>query len=108
MDIILLLSSAHHIGLCLVAIDEAHCVSQWGHDFRASYRQLGDLRDALHDVSVVPFNDHYFVLHYKQVPFVALTATATAAVRKDICSSLHLKNPNVIVSSCDRYRYSVM
>lgn len=85
----------------MIAIDEAHCVSQWGHDFRASYRQLGDLRDALYDVMLL----HLMISNlftFLQVPFVALTATATAAVREDICTSLHLRNPNVIVSSCDR------
>lgn len=60
--------------LGLVAIDEAHCVSEWGHDFRADYRTLGALRAAL-----------------PSVPFVALTATAPPRVRDDIVASLGLK-----------------
>ncbi|KAK3913461.1 Werner syndrome ATP-dependent helicase [Frankliniella fusca] len=73
------------LNLILVAIDEAHCVSQWGHDFRSDYRKLGAVRRALPDV-----------------PFLAVTATATPAVRKDICSSLSLKNPKITCSSFDR------
>ncbi|XP_074615675.1 bifunctional 3'-5' exonuclease/ATP-dependent helicase WRN-like isoform X2 [Acropora palmata] len=73
------------IGLTLVAIDEAHCVSQWGHDFRASYRSLGCIRDKL-----------------PEVPIVALTATATPAVRKDICRSLKLRNARYVCTGFDR------
>ncbi|KAJ1519607.1 hypothetical protein ONE63_004881 [Megalurothrips usitatus] len=71
--------------ITLVAIDEAHCVSQWGHDFRNSYRKLGSVRNEL-----------------PEVPFLAVTATATPTVRKDICKSLNLINPNMICSSFDR------
>lgn len=73
------------VGIDMIAIDEAHCVSQWGHDFRDSYRKLGQLR------SIFP-----------RVPFMALTATATPEVRLDICKSLRLKNPVVTCTGFDR------
>src|SRR4051812_9908024 len=72
-------------GVSLVAIDEAHCISQWGHDFRPEYRQLGRLRELLPGVS----------LH-------AYTATATARVRRDIAAQLQLKSPLEFVGSFDR------
>ncbi|XP_064614138.1 bifunctional 3'-5' exonuclease/ATP-dependent helicase WRN-like [Liolophura sinensis] len=73
------------VGVDLIAIDEAHCVSQWGHDFRSAYRSLGSLRDAL-----------------PQVPIMALTATATPEVRKDICRSLKLCQPVISCTGFDR------
>jgi ATP-dependent DNA helicase RecQ len=68
-----------------IAIDEAHCISQWGHDFRPEYRQLAQLRSTWPNVS----------LH-------AFTATATARVRRDIVSQLSLKQPVELVGSFDR------
>ncbi len=77
------LLSSCNIGF--VAVDEAHCISQWGHDFRPEYRQLGKLRAALSGVS----------LH-------AYTATATARVRRDIATQLGLRDPVELVGSFDR------
>ena len=72
------------MNVSLVAIDEAHCISQWGHDFRPSYRRLGALRDLL------------------DCPIIALTATATTAVRDDIASLLRLRNHVVNARGFDR------
>lgn len=69
----------------LFAIDEAHCISAWGHDFRPEYQQLGDIRDALGGP-----------------PTIALTATATAEVREDISKSLRLRDPSIVVTGFDR------
>ncbi len=68
-----------------IAIDEAHCVSEWGHDFRPEYRQIAKLRDLLPDV-----------------PLMALTATATERVRLDIIKHLKLRAPAVFVASFNR------
>ncbi len=75
----------HNVGLSLMAVDEAHCVSEWGHDFRPEYRQLGRLRD-----------------HFPNVPMQALTATATERVREDILAQLRLRNPHIHISSFNR------
>ncbi|NUM52633.1 MAG: DNA helicase RecQ [Candidatus Hydrogenedentes bacterium] len=72
-------------GVSFIAIDEAHCISHWGHDFRPEYRQLRVLRDAFPGVA----------LH-------AFTATATPQVRRDIIVELALKDPHIIVGSFDR------
>ncbi len=68
-----------------VAIDEAHCISEWGHDFRPEYRRLVELRE-----------------RFPKIPFMALTATATERVRKDIVAQLHLKDPFVSIGSFNR------
>jgi len=71
--------------LSAIAIDEAHCISQWGHDFRPEYRRLGGLKEML-----------------PGVPLHAFTATATKDVREDIVRALNLDEPEVLVAPCDR------
>jgi ATP-dependent DNA helicase RecQ len=74
-----------HIGVSAFAIDEAHCVSEWGHDFRPEYRQLSQLRQ-----------------QYPQIPIFAFTATATKRVQKDIIDQLKLHKPSVHLTSFNR------
>ncbi|MFA5295552.1 MAG: DNA helicase RecQ [Methanoregulaceae archaeon] len=71
--------------ICLIAIDEAHCISEWGHNFRPEYRQLSTLKE-----------------HFPQVPIVALTATAIPEVRKDIAQQLNLSEPREYIGSFNR------
>jgi len=71
--------------VCLFAIDEAHCISEWGHDFRNAYRDLHQLRQ-----------------YFPSVPIMALTATATARVQADVIRSLHLRRPLIASTGMDR------
>ncbi|XP_043107034.1 Werner syndrome ATP-dependent helicase homolog isoform X2 [Puntigrus tetrazona] len=84
-NIPLLVQLDRTIGLSLVAVDEAHCISQWGHDFRSAYRDLGKLKKNL-----------------PGVPILALTATASPSIREDIIKSLNLINPLITCTSFDR------
>ena len=73
----------------LIAVDEAHCISEWGHNFRPSYRLINELRELK-----------------KEVPIIALTATANKQVVKDIQTNLNFKESNVITSSFFRKNLS--
>ena len=81
------------IELSLIAVDEAHCISQWGHEFRPDYRNLRQLRRLAPDT-----------------PVIALTATATRRVRDDIAAQLEMKSPSVFTGSVNRpnLRYAVL
>jgi ATP-dependent DNA helicase RecQ len=76
---------ANKLGISAFAIDEAHCVSEWGHDFRPEYRQMQRVRD-----------------RYPDIPIMGLTATATERVRQDIIQQLTLRNPYIHVASFNR------
>jgi len=78
------------ITVSLIAIDEAHCISAWGHDFRPAYTNLG-----------------YLKKRFPSTPILALTATADKATRSDICDQLNLTDPEIFVASFDRKNLSL-
>ncbi len=75
-----------NVNISFVAIDEAHCISEWGHDFRPEYRRIRIMLDEIN----------------KEIPLIALTATATPKVRTDIVKNLNMRDPNSFVSSFNR------
>ena len=79
------LERALNWNIAQIAIDEAHCISEWGHDFRPEYRELKKLRT-----------------HFPEVPMMALTATATERVRADIVKQLNLREPRCYIASFNR------
>jgi ATP-dependent DNA helicase RecQ len=84
------MESLKRMDIPLVAVDEAHCISQWGHDFRPSYRHIKNLVDSLPNCPIV----------------LALTATATPKVREDICLSLNINQENTIITGFERQNLS--
>lgn len=86
-----ILDRIKNLPINLIAIDEAHCVSQWGHDFRPAYLKISDLKK-----------------HFQKIPFLALTATATPRVKEDIISETGLQNPSVFQKSFARDNIAYM
>ena len=86
-----ILDRIKNLPIHLIAIDEAHCVSQWGHDFRPAYLKISDLKK-----------------HFQKVPFLALTATATPRVKEDIITETGLQNPQLFQKSFARDNIAYM
>lgn len=86
-----ILERIKNLPINLIAIDEAHCVSQWGHDFRPAYLKIAQLKE-----------------YFPKVPFLALTASATLRVKEDIIIQLKLDNPNVFTKSFYRENIAYM
>src|SRR5207253_2108465 len=85
----ILIERVKRMKICLLAVDEAHCISQWGEDFRPPYAQISEFRTLL-----------------PQVPVIALTATATGVVKRDIQEKLAFRRPNIFQKSFARANLS--
>ena len=85
-----LIQQLQHMNVCLFAIDEAHCISNWGHDFRPEYTKLGQLKQL-----------------FPNVPIMALTATADKITKEDIIVQLHIEHAQIFISSFDRPNLSL-